>query len=327
MGLVDQFVNDALGVGIHAETLEFQPAGVFVEQTQHNPLAMPGWHRGDANVHGATRDAQRESSVLRQALLGDVEFRHDLDARYHQRCDGTPRLQDLAQHAVDAKTHDQPVFKRLDVDVRCIVLHGGSQQGIDQPDDRCIVIAFEQVGRFRQFLCDPEQVRVFTESVHHLHGGVRFPFVGLLQLPVEVGCGYHPQAEWRVDETPDLGYGREAHALAHEQQRAAILESVDQHTVALGERKWQQLAARVGLRRRLLAQIRVSGREISSSGSVPPWPVQVSPGSPVSPAGGSRRSITGGSALVAGSIAGVSGSTVRSVCGISRRFFGLICSC
>ena len=66
---------------------------------------------------------QADAAVLRQALLGDVQLRHDLDARDHQRRHRALALQDLAQHAVDAEAHHQPVLERLDVDVRGVFLH------------------------------------------------------------------------------------------------------------------------------------------------------------------------------------------------------------
>ena len=46
--------------------------------------------------------AQLEAAVLRQAPLGDVEVRHDLEARDQRRLHLERRPHDLVQHAVDA---------------------------------------------------------------------------------------------------------------------------------------------------------------------------------------------------------------------------------
>ena len=95
---------------------------------------------------------QADAAVLRQALLGDVEPRHDLDARHHHRRHGALRLQHFAQHAVDAEAHHQPVLERLDVDVGGVLAHRLGQHGIDQADDRRVVVALEQVGLLGQLL-------------------------------------------------------------------------------------------------------------------------------------------------------------------------------
>ena len=101
---------------------------------------------------------QADAPVLRQALLGDVELRHDLDARDHQRRDRALGLQHLAQHAVDAEAHDQAVLERLDVDVGGVLLDRLGEHGVDQADDRRIVVAVEQVGLLGQFLRQMRQV-------------------------------------------------------------------------------------------------------------------------------------------------------------------------
>ena len=59
-----------------------------------------------------------DAAVLRQPPLGDVELRHDLDARDDRRGEPAGRRLDLVQHAVDAVADAQLVLERLDVDVR-----------------------------------------------------------------------------------------------------------------------------------------------------------------------------------------------------------------
>ncbi len=57
---------------------------------------MTRGNRGHAHIDRAAGDLQADAAVLRQALLGDVEFRHDLDARDDQWRDGSPRLEHFA---------------------------------------------------------------------------------------------------------------------------------------------------------------------------------------------------------------------------------------
>src|SRR5690606_19075180 len=138
--LVDELVHERLRARIHAERVELQAAGLLVEQTQYEALAIACRNRRDANVDRTDRCGQRDESVLRQALLGDVELRHDLDARDDERGDGALRLQYLAKHAVNAKPDDETVFERLDMDIGRIVLYGLRQDGVDQLDDRRLIV-------------------------------------------------------------------------------------------------------------------------------------------------------------------------------------------
>jgi hypothetical protein len=119
---VDELIHGGPVVLGHAEIREREAAGLLVQQTQYDPLTMPGRDRRDADVDCAARDPQRDSAVLRQALLRDVELRHDLDAGHDQRGYGTLRLQDFPQHAVDPEPHGHPVLVRFDVDVGRVVL-------------------------------------------------------------------------------------------------------------------------------------------------------------------------------------------------------------
>ena len=126
--LVDQLVDVTLRGGIHAERVEVEPAGLLVEQAQHHALAVSRRDGRYAHVHRAPRDAQRDASVLRQAFLGDVEPRHDFDARHDQRRHGALGLEHFAQHPVHAEADHQAVLERLDVDVRPVLLHRLGQE-------------------------------------------------------------------------------------------------------------------------------------------------------------------------------------------------------
>ena len=152
----------------------------------HHALAVARRKRRDAHVDRTPGDPEADASVLRQALLGDVELRHDLDARDDQRRDRAPALQHFAQHAVDAEAHHQPVLERLDVDVGRVFLHRLREHGVDEADDRRVVFALEQVGLFGQVLREVREVGGFLDAFGGLHGVVA-GFVGLAQQRVERG--------------------------------------------------------------------------------------------------------------------------------------------
>ena len=164
---------------VHAERIEVEPARLLVEQAQHDAFAVAGRDRRDADVDRAAGDAQRDAAVLRQALLGDVEPRHDLDARDDQRRHRALGLQHLAQHAVDAEADHESVLERLDVDVGGVLLDRLRQQRVDQADDRRLVLALEQVGRLGHVLREVGEVGLLLEPAHRVHrragaGLVRF---------------------------------------------------------------------------------------------------------------------------------------------------------
>ena len=83
------------------------------------------------------RDAQLEAAVLRDALLGDVELRHDLDARNDRAVVPlVDRVHRLVEDAVDAVLDDDDVLLRLDVDVRGAALDRVEDDRVDELDDR-----------------------------------------------------------------------------------------------------------------------------------------------------------------------------------------------
>ena len=69
-------------------------------------------------------DLQLDAAVLRHAALGDVELRHDLEARDERRLQLHRRLHDFLQRAVDAVAHAELVLEALEVDVRRAALDG-----------------------------------------------------------------------------------------------------------------------------------------------------------------------------------------------------------
>ncbi len=92
----------------------------------------------DADVDLAALDAHLDAAVLRQALLGDVEPRHDLDAADDRRLEAIDlRRQHLRlQHAVDAVADAERFFLGLDVNVAGALVGRLDQDLVDQLDDR-----------------------------------------------------------------------------------------------------------------------------------------------------------------------------------------------
>ena len=165
VGSGDQRIHLRQGCRRHAEARQIEPAGLLVEQAQYNAFAVPGRDRRHPDVDRFARHAQRNAAILRQAFFGDVELRHDLDARDDRRMQGARRLDQVAQRAVDAQAHHRAGFEWLDMDVGGAVAQRLGEQCIDQTDQRRVVLAVEQVFHPRDLLQQPRQIQVLRQVI------------------------------------------------------------------------------------------------------------------------------------------------------------------
>ena len=125
---------------VEAQLVELLADRFLVENTDDGVLAVHARHDRDAEVDRLARQPQLEAAVLRHALLGDVELRHDLDARDDRAVEAlVDRPHRRLQHAVDAVLHVHRVVLRLDVDVAGAALDRGVDRRVHQPDDRARV--------------------------------------------------------------------------------------------------------------------------------------------------------------------------------------------
>ena len=145
---------------VEPQLVELLADRFLVEDADDRVLAVHARHDRDAEVDRLARHAQLEAAVLRHALLGDVELRHDLDARDDRAVKAlVDRPHRRLQHAVDAVLHVHRVVLRLDVDVARAALDRGVDRRVDQPDDRA---------RVRRELLDGERLVaavVFAEDL------------------------------------------------------------------------------------------------------------------------------------------------------------------
>jgi len=95
-----------------------------------------GRHGGDTQVELLAADPVHDASVLRQAALGNIQPRHDLDAGNDRAGRARRRGFDFLQHAVDTVTHLEPVLERLDVNIGGARLDRALEDQVDQANDR-----------------------------------------------------------------------------------------------------------------------------------------------------------------------------------------------
>ena len=81
-----------------------------------------------------------------------------LSARHERRVQRARRLDDVAQHAVDAEAHDRARLVRLEVQVGRALAQRLQQQRVDHPDHRRLRAAVEQVLARRQVLHQAREI-------------------------------------------------------------------------------------------------------------------------------------------------------------------------
>ncbi|MNU57728.1 hypothetical protein D3C71_468530 [compost metagenome] len=173
MRLPDQAVELPEHARAHAQPLQLQAAGFLVQQAQHRALAMAGRQGGHPHVDRPPAHAQRDAAVLRQALFGDVQVRHDLDARDQRGMQGLARRHHIAQGAVHAVAHHGVGFERFDVDIAGAVARGLREQRIDHADDGRVVLRLQQVRHLGHVLQQAVQVDLVFRHAHDGRGVLR----------------------------------------------------------------------------------------------------------------------------------------------------------
>jgi hypothetical protein len=106
-------------LGLEAELGHVELQVRLVEQTHDDLLAEERRADAHAEVHLlAAAELDLDATVLRQAALGDVELRHDLQTRGDRVAQLHRRLHHLVHHAVDAEPDAEVLLVGLDVNVR-----------------------------------------------------------------------------------------------------------------------------------------------------------------------------------------------------------------
>ena len=133
--------------------------GLLVEHAHHDALAVDARQRHDAQVDVAAVDDQADAPVLGQALLGDVQLGHDLDARDHAGGHPPRHGGDVLQDAVDPEAHAQLAPFGREVDVGGAALDRLGDELVDELDYGRVVGGLVQGDDLRPFLALPRRPR------------------------------------------------------------------------------------------------------------------------------------------------------------------------
>jgi hypothetical protein len=128
-----------------------------------------------------------------------------------------------------------PSLQRLDVDIGRVVPRRLGQQRVDHPDDRRVVLRFQQVLDLRDVLHQPRQIEVAAHLIDH-RGGRTF----LLRVRARDGRGQlrpvlsnRHQPERQV--AGQFGQGAQRRRLTDPDFHGIAADAGDQHLVGPGE--------------------------------------------------------------------------------------------
>src|SRR5579862_9455889 len=107
----------------HAQFLQAQHGGLFVEDAHNAGLAVDGRDRRDAEVDLAAGAANTHTPVLGKSALRDVQIGQDFDSADDGGMKALWRRTDLMQHAVDPVPDPEFAVEGLDMNVRSSVLN------------------------------------------------------------------------------------------------------------------------------------------------------------------------------------------------------------
>ena len=233
----DQLLEHAEQFVVEADALQVLEVLGSWQQTHDHAFAVGNGDGREAHVVVAARDLEPDATVLGQALLGDVETPHDLDARHDAGVERAGQgLHGLVEQVVDAKAHTDLALEGLDVYVAGAFLHRVLEQRVHQLDDRGVVGRFQQVlGLVADFL--GQVVQVFGGVLGQGVGGSRSPVVDLVdgaqngslgrQLDLDFGA-----LEQQAQVVEGLGVERVCHGHADGAIRLALKR---EHHVVLAE--------------------------------------------------------------------------------------------
>ena len=166
--LQDQLVKLLQHVCVHAQMLHVELIDILVEQAQYRAFAMSGGQRGNPHIDSLAAHPQRDAAILRQAFFGNVQLRHNLDARNQRGMNCLLRTHYIAQTTVNAKAHHRNLLERFDMNIRCAFAQCLGQQRIDRAYHRRVIRRFQQVFYRRHIQHQLGQIEIGLIFINHL---------------------------------------------------------------------------------------------------------------------------------------------------------------
>src|SRR5690625_212587 len=202
--------------------------GFAVKNTHDHRFAGRGGHGGHAHDEVLAAHRGHDASVLGQAPLGDVEPRHDLDAR--NDCGGRARRRgfDLLQNAVDAVAHLEAVFERFDMNVGGARFDRALQNEVDDADDRRFGGQVAQMLDILDIAALAFAAQVFGNLPHGRFATAKVAFDGV----VDFGGDAHARQHLAIGGHAQGAQGELVERIGHDHLDAAVVNA-HRYNVAL----------------------------------------------------------------------------------------------
>ena len=132
----------SLLVGAHPEAVHRVGFLLLIQEAEGDGLGVDGRRGGDADIEDGGVGLEVDAAVLRETFFGDVEARHDLEARDNGVLEAEEVLRDGHgdEQAVDAVADAELFLLRLKVDVGGLVFDGLFDDVGDEADDRGVFV-------------------------------------------------------------------------------------------------------------------------------------------------------------------------------------------
>ena len=180
-----------------ADVLEIERRRALVEDTHNHRLAVRRRQARHAKIDRASGHVDRDSSVLRNTALGDVETGHDLDARYDRGSHRNVRRLHRVQRSVHTVADLEILLERLDVDVGSAIHDTLIENQVHELDDGVVVRgAFKRGYVVGIALEGVVLIHAGAERLEHVRDGVRVVTIVLGDAPVHVGLPRHHEAHF-----------------------------------------------------------------------------------------------------------------------------------
>ena len=141
---VNRFHNHLFLEIFKAQLVDIQAGSIGIQNTHHDFFAKQTGHgiHTEVDGFGIFGKLQLDTSVLRNAFFGNIQFGHHLDTRCQLAAQCQRRLHNFAQLAVGTETHTRHEFIKLKVNIGCTGSDGIMQDFLDETCYRTILFLF-----------------------------------------------------------------------------------------------------------------------------------------------------------------------------------------
>ena len=136
---LDEALEGSLVVGEEAELRQAEREVRLVEHTHDDRFAMVRRHGRDTKVEVLAVDVDLDTPILRDALLGDLHLRHDLDTRDDRALKTLGGRIHLSEGAVDSVANAELLLHRLEMNIGSLHLDAVDDKHRGELYDRGVI--------------------------------------------------------------------------------------------------------------------------------------------------------------------------------------------